>query len=332
MKSKILALCDTEEEYAQHMTEYLKSRKEAPWELHTYTNAEGLEKLAENTDIELLVVAENAYTEAIRRLPAAKTILLNESGVMRWENVRNVNKYQQAENVYREILNAYMDVAKEPLLRLAVDSDTRLVGLFSPIHRCLQTTFALTLGQMLSQKYRTLYLSFEQYAGIPELLPDTRTRDLTDLIFFLNTDKDRFLLRMQTMILKKGQMDYIPPARAGMNLLEVSGAEWLELLKLIAESGEYEYIILDLTESVQGILDILRMCCRIYTLVKDDRAARGKLAQYERLLALSEYEDVLAKTSQYKLPRFRKLPDEVELLTKGELADYVRGIVKEVTE
>ena len=331
MKSNILVLCDTEEEYARHMSEYLKTRKEVPWQIHTYTELSSMIEFASRVAVEVLVIAERAYTEAVRRLDVAKLVLLNESGVVRWESVRNVNKYQQAEDVYKEILSEYMELAQKPLPKLFGASDTRLVGMFSPVHRSLQTTFALTLAQMLSQKYRTLYLNFEHYAGIPEMMPEVCVRDLSDLIFFLNTDKERFLLRMQTMILKKGQMDYIPPARAGANLLEVKPEEWIDLLERIVGSGDYDYIVMDLSESVQGLLEILRMCNKIYTLTRDDRAARGKMAQYERLLAMAEYEDVLAKTSLHKLPRIRKIPEEVELLTKGELADYVRGVLGEIT-
>ncbi len=331
MSGNILVLCDTEEEYAQHMTEYLKAHREAPLDIYTYTDVEEMISFAKNIHIDILVVAENAYTQKVRDLAAESTILLNESGVIRWEHIRNVNKYQAAEEVYKEILGEYMEMAGHPLPRLATESDTRLIGFFSPIRQSLQTTFALTMGQMLSQKYKTLYLNFEYCAGNAELLPDMRTRDISDLIYFLNTDKDRLLLRMQTIVQKKGRMDYIPPVKAGMTLLEVREEEWIELLTRIARSGEYKYIILDLSESVRGLLELLRVCDKIYTLTKDGRSARGKLAQYERLLEMAECDEVLKKTSRYCLPRFRKIPDEIELLTKGEMADYVKRIMGEVT-
>lgn len=111
----------------------------------------------------------------------------------------------------------------------------------------------------------------------------------------------------------------------------IRAEEWTEMLSRIARSGEYEYIILDLSESIQGLVEMLRMCFKIFTLTRDDRFSRGKLAQYERMLTMSEYEDILNRTSKYKPPRFRKIPDEIELLTKGELADYVRRIIGEVT-
>ncbi len=330
MKDNILVLCDTEEEYARLMSEYLKSRREVSWDIHTYTEIEALKDFAQTETIKLLAVAENAYTEEVRKLPVGKTVLLNESGVMRWNQIRNINKYQKAEDVYREIVSEFMDVTQTMLPKLAAGSNTRLIGMFSPVKRCLQTSFALTFGQMLAEKNRVLYLNFEHFAGNRELLPDAQMRDLADLIFFLNTDKDRFLLRMQTILQKKGKMDYIPPVRAGMQLLEVTAEEWMEMLRRIGESQEYDYVILDLSENIQGLLGLLRLCTRVFTLTKDDRAARGKIAQYEQVLALYEYEDVLQKTCICKLPRFRKLPENVEQMTRGELADYVRQAMEEM--
>lgn len=331
MNGKILALCDTEEEYAQHLTEFLEGHREMPWEIHTYTEVAGLVEFAARESVELLVVAENAYTEDVRRLNTASTILLNESGVRKWNAVRNVNKYQQAENIYREILDVYMDVAGIQLPKLAVDNNVRFIGMYSPVRRCLQTSFALTLGQMLAQKHSTLYLNFEHYAGITDLLPDLQTRDLADLVFFLTSDKDKFLLRMQTMLQKKGDLDYIPPVRAGQNLLTITPGEWMNLLQRIVELGQYEYVILDLSENIQGLFDLLRMCFKVFTLTKDDVLACSKINQYEQVLALYEYEDVLDKTCKCSLPLFRRLPDQIEQLTRGELADYVRGVIGEVT-
>lgn len=330
MSGKVLALCDTEKEYAQQMTEFLKSHKDLPWEIRTYTNVERLVDFAEKEPVEMLVVAENAYTEEIRKLSPAGTVLLNESGILKWDAVRNVDKYQQAENVFKEILRAYLDVADNMPPKLSVESDVRILGIYSPVRRCLQTSFALTLGQMLAVKYRTLYLNFEHYAGITELLPDIQTRDLADLLYFLTAENEKFLLWMQTMLQKKGELDYIPPVRAGQNLLHITAAEWRNLLQRIAELGKYEYIILDLSENMQGLFDILRMCYKVFTLTKEDGIARSKIIQYEQVLSLYEYEDVLGKTFKCALPLFRKLPDRIEQFTRGELADYVNRLIEEV--
>lgn len=332
MNSHILVLCDTEEEYAQHMSEFLKGHKEVPWMIYTYSDVDELLDFAGREQIEVLVVAEKAYTREVNELSVGRKILLNESGLMKWESVINVDKYQKAETVYKEILNACMDVTDLQFPRLKVLSDVHFIGMYSPVRRCLQTPFALTLGQILAAKHRTLYLNFEHYAGISELMPDIQSRDLADLLYFLTAQQDKFRLWMQSILMKKGEMDYIPPMKAGQNLLGIQAEEWQQLLQNIAQTGEYEYVILDLSESMQGLFDILRICDKVFTLTKEDAAARSKILQYEQVLALYEREDILEKTCKYKLPLFQKLPDQIEYYTKGDLADYVSKVIREELE
>lgn len=327
--SKIMVLCDTEEEYAQLMTEFLKKHKNLPWELRTYTNVKDLLR-EERGDAELLVVAESDYEEDVGRLNTGRLVILNESGLMRWDNVFYVDKYQEAEEVLKSLLAIYVELAGVQLPGLPKDCRTVFVGNYSPVRRCRQTSFALTMSQLLSQKYRTLYLNFEHYAGLEELLPEAQTMDLADLLYFLSAETDKFKLRLQTIVKHKGDLEYVPPMKSGQNLLTISPTEWLTLLQKLEELGEYEYVVLDLSESMQGLFEILRLCKRVYTLTGEDRVARSKLLQYEHLLSLYEYEDVLEKTKQLNLKHIRRLPEELEQLTKGDLAKLVKGLICEL--
>lgn len=332
MKSgeRIMALCDTDDEYAQLMTEFLKKNRELPWKVHTYTNVQELVK-REKSDPELLVVSESAYCEELRKIEALRTVVLSESGVMRWENVLYVDKYQQAEEVLKELLQVYMEIADTGLPKLKRNGNVIFIGNYSPVRRTMQTSFALTMGQTLAKEHTTLYLNFEHYAGIGELRPDIQSLDMADLLYFLHGDREKFRLRLQTIRKQMGNLDYIPPMKSGQNLLTITEVEWLELFQRIEDIGEYEYVILDLSESMQGLFEILRMCRVVFTIAKEDRIARSKLLQYEQMLSLYEYEDVLAKTRRLKLPHIQRLPEELEQLTRGDLAllvkDLLEGIV-----
>ncbi len=328
-ENRRLVLFDTEEEYALLMTEFLRSHKELPWEIYTYTDEESLLN-AECGAVALLVVAESAYTEELHRLKPSALVVLNETGVFKNKENHNVDKYQPAEEVLKELLEIYMETQEEDISWFGTRYQTKFVGIYSPVRRCLQSTFAMTMSQILAGKYKTLYLNFEHYAGINELLADEDSKDLADLLYFLSTDKEKFRMRLQTMVLQKGNLHYIPPMKCGQNLLSVTPAEWMSLFHKIESSGVYEYVILDLSESMQGLFDILRICRRIYTLTKEDGQARRKLLQYEQLLGLQEYDDVLEKTSKCALPHFYRLPEELEQYTKGDLADYVRRQIAEI--
>ncbi|MCI8287678.1 MAG: hypothetical protein HFH89_08515 [Lachnospiraceae bacterium] len=326
---KTMVFCDPEAEYAQAMMEFLKKRRNLPWELHTYTNVQDLVR-EEKSEIEMLVIAESAYNGEIQTLHPKQLVILSESGIMQWENVIYVDKYQAAEEVLKQLLGVYMEVVEVQMPRLCTNRKTIFIGNYSPVRRCMQTSFAITMSQILAEEHSTLYLNFEHYAGLAELVPDMQTFDMADLLYFLNADKEKFRMRMRTMLRHKGGLDYIPPMKSGQNLLTVTSEEWMDFLRKIEELEEYEYVILDLSESMQGLFDILRMCSRVYTLTKEDRIAKAKLLQYEQVLALHEYEDILDKTKQLTLPRIHRLPEELELLTKGGLADLVKGLLKEL--
>lgn len=328
---KVMALCDTEEEYAQLMTEFMRKQKNLPWELHTYTNVDPLLG-TEQSGLAMLVVAESAFRQELRGLAPGCLVVLGESGVMRWEDISYVDKYQEAEEVFRQLLGVYMEIADIQLPFLRTNRKTVFIGNYSPVHRCMQTSFAITMSLMLAKKHSTLYLNFEHYAGISELLPDMQTLDLADLLYFLNAQKDKFRLRLQTILKHKGALAYVPPVKSGQNLITVTPQEWLGLLERIEELEEYEYVVLDLGESMQGLFEILRMCRHVYTLTREDRIARGKLLQYEQVLALYEYGDVLGKTKRLSLSHIRKLPEELEQLTKGDLADLVKGLLGDLEE
>ena len=76
---KVMALCDTEEEYAQLMTEFMRKQKNLPWELHTYTNVDTLLG-TEQSGLAMLVVAESAFRQELRGLAPGCLVVLGESG------------------------------------------------------------------------------------------------------------------------------------------------------------------------------------------------------------------------------------------------------------
>ena len=327
---KVLALCDGEEEYAQLMSEFLRKHKNIPWEIHTYTNVDDLQKSEKSVD--MLVVSESVYDAKLLELAAGRTVVLNESGIRKWENVIYVDKYQEAEEVLRYLLEIYVEIADVLLPGLFRKYETVFIGNYTPVHRSMQTSFALTMSQLLAREHPTLYLNFEHCAGISELLPDMQTMDLADLLYFLNAEKDKFRLRLQSMLKRCGSLDYIPPMKSGQNLLSVSPGEWMELLHKLEELGEYEYVVLDLSESMQGLFEILRFCDEVYTLTREERLAKAKITQYEQVLALYQYDDILQKTKRLTVPHIRKVPSDLEQLTKGDLAKLVNDLLREQKE
>ena len=111
------------------MTEFLKKSRELPWKIHTYTSVQELMK-EEGGSLSLLVVSESAYGEELQKLEALRTVVLSESGVMKWEGVCYVDKYRQAEDVLKELFQIYMEIADTRLPRLKNSGNITFIGNF----------------------------------------------------------------------------------------------------------------------------------------------------------------------------------------------------------
>ena len=108
----------------------------------------------------------------------------------------------------------------------------------------------------------------------------------------------------------------------------ISLNQWKKLIYKIMEVSQYSYIILDLSENVQELFELLKICNKVYTIVKDDLIAQCKINQYEQLLHIYQCEEVIDKTNKCKLPLFSKIPSDIEYYTKGDLADYIENVIR----
>lgn len=344
MTHKIMAICDTEEGYAFRMAEYLLEKVKLPYTLHLFTAVEELEKFAGREEIEILLIAESAWRlikEEYIRTQVAQMFILREgseaeqtlipqesSGAAR-EDMRCISKYQSPELVVREMLNVIADGGGWKGCPEATDTAVKMIGIYSPVKRCLQTSFALSLGQLLAKEHKTMYLNFEMYSGLGELLRREYQSDMLDVMYYFQSAREKLALRLPTIIQNAGGLDYIPPMQYSLGIREVPGEQWLALCRDIAAIGEYEYIILDLDDGIDGLFELLKNCQKIYTITREDAFAQAKLRQYERMLQQGELGEISEKTVKCRFPIFQELPDSLDMMTHGELAGYVKSIIKE---
>lgn len=259
----------------------------------------------------------------------AQTLIPQGSGEAKREDTRCISKYQSPEIVVQEILNVIADGSGWKGCPEATDTAVKLIGIYSPVKRCLQTSFALSLGQLLAKEHKTMYLNFEMYSGLGELLRREYQTDMLDVMYYFQSAREKLALRLPSVIQNAGGLDYIPPMQYSLGIKEVPGEQWLALCRNIAAIGEYEYMILDLDDGIDGLFDLLKSCQKIYTITKEDPFAQSKLRQYERMLQQGELGEISEKTVKCRFPIFQELPGSLDMMTHGELAGYVKSIIKE---
>ena len=216
------------------------------------------------------------------------------------------------------------EVADEAESTPSVRHGGRLVriGFCSPIPGCLQTSAALCLANLLSQKAPALVLNFEPLSGLSVLLSREFTGDLSELVYYSDCQKEKLSSHLSSILVKAGSADLVPPLQQVKDISEIRADQWLELLSALGEVTDYGYVVLDLTQMVQGLFEILDTCDLVVVMTKDGRPARAKLAEFNARLTRAGQENLLPKIRQVQVPKGQI---EDPLLSSSELSRLLSG-------
>lgn len=321
MRKNTIALIDTDAEYAGRLAEYLNSDKCFPYRVSGFSDRDKLTGYAAVSELKLIISGQKTE-EGELNIPTV--YLVDEENK---EDSCGIYRYKSGDYIakrIRTLIGSEYDPGQND-----DNEKCKLIAVYSPIGRCLKTSFSLVLGQMISRRERALYLNFETYSGFGDLELRGGKGDMSDLIFYLNNRPEEFRNVFKGMLENIGGLDYINPAYSFGDILECDENKWMEFIKTIRDMNEYDYIILDLSDYMTGLFQILRMCSLIYTIKVNDGVAMAKIAQYESLLMEMDYDDILKKTKMIGFPRFRQLPDLPVDLIRSEMAEYVREYTRE---
>lgn len=333
LKKQIFAVCDLEEEYARNFMEYLNQKKNLPFEVQAFTSVESLLAYGRENHIELLLISAQAMCKEVEELSTGKTMILTEgTKPEELDAYAGVYKYQASSDIVREVMACYGESrVLLPQQIPALKKTTKILGVYSPIGRCLQTFFALTLGQILGREKSVLYVNMEEYAGFEELLNRKFSRTLSDLLYFGKQENANIMVQLSGTVQSMGRLDFIPPVQFPEDIRETSFEEWEILLREIILHSSYEVIILDIGNVISDIFQLLDMCSQVYMPVRADVMSRCKIEQFENLLKLRDYGQILAKTVKMRLHLKTgelKGTTFMEQLVWSELGDYIREMIR----
>ena len=337
MKKNIFAVCDLEVDYALNFMDYLNQKKNIPFEIQAFTTVDSLIAYGKNIHIELLLISQKAMCRQVQEMDIGKIVILSE-GVHPPELDRypSVYKYQASSDVVREVMECYgAEKNVAPAVFPVLKKTTEIYGIYSPLGRCLKTSFALTLGQILARDRAVLYLNLEEYSGFEEMMGRGFEQNLSDLLYYVRQDNGNLIYKMNSMIQTINNLDYIPPAKTPEDIRGTSWEDWAKLIQEITLHSNYEIVILDMGGAIDETFQMLDMCKRIYMPVLSDSVSVSKIAQFENLVRIWDYPQILTRTVKVRPPFHggNTAPENyIEGLLWSELGDYVRKIIREEQE
>ena len=270
---------DRDEMYLYRLLNYIQTNKVSKIRISVFSNMKKMKAYISENDVRV-VIAEEGAREALEEFDSLRIIYICED--QENEKDGNIYRYKSADYFLkrsRELLDIEDNYLKRD------EYETGIIGIYSPIGRVFKTTFALSMAETLSADKKVLYLNFETYSGFSFYAGEKKRGDLCDFIYYYRNLKEDLRQKFNEIKDSVGNVDYIYPARLYTDITQVSAEEWLDILDVISSWNIYDHIILDLSDNISGLWDIMRRSKYIYTLIREDGIAMSKLKQYEDILA-----------------------------------------------
>ncbi len=293
-----------------------------------FTSNDKLMGFAKEHGISLLLSDKESYETGAKQIKSEITVVLADRAEMETcKDAYVVDILQPVDEILREVLSiASMSDIK--VSSVTSGNDGMVHTVYSPVNRCLKTTLAMTFAQILSEREDTIYINFEADSGFSSLFMETYDGDLSDLMFYLRDDgKDRFGLRLQSIVRESRGVRYIPPVSVPGDLAQIGAEEVTELLLCIKSMG-YRNIVMDLGTYMEGFEKILEASDRIYTPVRRDSMSQAKLSYMDSYLHFTGHAALAERMELLELPYFKDIPSVAGDLKSTELGKYARDLLE----
>ncbi len=298
MSNRSLVICDKEEAYATAFANYLTKIKTFPLQVKVCTDLGQVEDMLEKQEIYLLLIHEKYQGRDLENLDVKRQILLVERETDKdRDGIRCLYKYQSADALLAEVLEACAGekgVFVQPGSRSGYGKTKEVIGVFSPVHRCGKTRYALKLGKELAHSGKVLYVGMECYGGLEGYFKEG-SLSVADALYHVRQENQNLGSLLSVTVESMEGLDFLPPAKMSEDMRNISSRDWIELIRQIVESGIYETVILDMDDGISGLYDILRNCTQIHLLYVKEEVALGKVRQFEGELQTMGYDDVRRK-------------------------------------
>lgn len=328
MKTNILAICDRESMYVNSLTEYINENNSFRFQIEAFSGTGTLMEYVKKQSIEILLIAEDLLEESITMLNIRKIIIIAEDKqTSEQSEYPSIYKYQSADSILKELLHYCEDADVLMQANYISAGNKQIIGVFSPVSRIYKTSLAISIGQLLAKERKVLYINMEEYSGFSQILNESDQGTLSDLLYLIEQEKDITLI-LHNLVQNIGRLDYIPTVLTPIDISDVKQETWSRLIEEITNTTEYEVLILDMGNSVNGIFKLLKMCSVILTPYREDFFSNAKMQSYEKVLQGAGYEYVLEKTKKFNFTNLKVKVEYLEQLLFSEIGEIARDYLK----
>ena len=248
---------------------------------------------------EIVAVGESLYTRDLQRHNISNLFVLAEemeSGSTEELSVVHIFKYTGIKEIFNELVYRSRD-------RLAggreEQKETKVIALYAAIGGTGKTCLSLGLADSLYQNHqRVLYVNTESMQSFAYYLKD-KTGMPNEAYRYIRDGQTNIYGNVKSYIRQEG-FSYVPPFMATLDALNLKYSVYLNLIKSAKESGEYDFIIVDIESGYdRDKMELLMLADKVMMIMRQDAVSLFKTEYLLRNIDVRNKEKYLFLCNKY---------------------------------
>ncbi|WP_408069768.1 hypothetical protein [Butyrivibrio sp. JL13D10] len=279
--SNILIICDNDKNYCKKLDSYIRANLSIPFEIYGITEVERLQSFKEKGKNILLLISQ-AIFESTNLLGFEHILVLREKERSLEEeeadygnkeaDIRYTDKYQKSERITDNILSMCLDIPGIVVKGKRTDKGKRMkvTGFYTPTRNSDQTKGAIAYTKNLSSKERTLYLNTDPLCIHKIIRNETYEENIIDLMYFAECSEEKFGIYLKRIVKHDDGMSFVPASNSICQSRMITAKEYGRLIEQIDATGDYDNLVIDISEGVCDLFEIINLCDDLFMLLEDD--------------------------------------------------------------
>ncbi len=335
--SCILAIYDNDTDYANHLMDYIKRKKKKISQVRVFTNHNSLKEYLEHNKINILLLDEKIPPHEVEHENIKNICILSEGSYIREGSTCTViYKYQSAELIIQEVFSYFAAEiqAGRPLEKTW--HKAKLISVFSVRREKGQSMIALSLAASYARNKKTLYINLDIFQAFSEIQKQNTEKGLSEFIYYLKQNHPNLMNKMNELITRFDQFDYIQGVNFGPDLYELTTDDMTLWMNELRNNNEYEVIIFDVGTFFQATLELFCESNELLLILGDNDWEQSRYHNFKNQLLWVGFEEVLQKiriiTYPQEQPTLKSFSDTSNDYCNRELLDLIAPYVEDERE
>jgi len=258
-----LVILDRDSKYVSGVTNFFIANYSDKFTLISFTEKKYLlDFLEKEKRIDILLLSEDMYEQDFARESIKTIIILSDNSEQGEINgYPSMMKYQQAQNLYSDIINVYTTQNPDNIEKITNEYDkTKIITFYSPLGGIGKTTLAVaTAITLAAQDIKVLYLNFEDIQTTNIFFNSSEGKNLSELIYYVKEKSSDFPQKFLSIKSRdeETKVDFINPTESILDVDELTSEDVEFFIESILNLNMYKYVIIDTSSKFNSIYKLL---------------------------------------------------------------------------